>query len=95
MDLGRDGTAECNECFPLLLVAWTPDPTHAQLIEGVRSLLSVPALMVAMALARPREQHQRLPELMLTYGTGTLMVTLCTGHHARALSERNNDHSSA
>ena len=65
--------------FLLLLVAWTPDPTHAQLIEGVQGrYFLVPALMVAMALARPREQHQRLPELMLTYGTGTLMVMLCT-----------------
>ena len=72
--------------FLLLLVAWTPDPTHAQLIEGVQGrYFLVPALMVAMALAAPQEQKERLPGLMLTYGSGSVMVMVCTTLTLRVL----------
>ena len=72
--------------FLLLLVAWTPDPTHAQLIEGVQGrYFLVPALMVARALAAPQEQQERLPGLMLTYGSGSVMVMVCTTLTLRVL----------
>ena len=72
--------------FLLLLVAWTPDPIHAQVIEGVQGrYFLVPALMVAMALAAPQEQKERLPGLMLTYGSGSVMVMVCTTLTLRVL----------
>ena len=72
--------------FLLLLVAWTPDPTHAQLIEGVQGrYFLVPALMVAMALAAPQEQRECLPGLMLTYGSGSVMLMVCTTLTLRVL----------
>ena len=72
--------------FLLLLVAWTPDPTHAQLIEGVQGrYFLVPALMVAMALAAPQKQQQRLPGLMLSYGSGSVMLMVCTALTLRVL----------
>jgi uncharacterized membrane protein len=65
--------------FLLLLVAWTPDPTHAQLIEGVQGrYFLVPTLMVAMAVAAPQEQQQHLRGLMLSYGSGSVMLMVCT-----------------
>ena len=72
--------------FLLLLVAWTPDPTHAQLIEGVQGrYFLVPALMVAMALAAPQKQQQRLPGLMLSYVSGSVMLMVCTALTLRVL----------
>ena len=71
--------------FLLLLVAWTPDPNHAQLIEGVQGrYFLVPALMVAMALAAPQEQ-QRLQGLMLSYGSGSVMLMVSTALSLRVL----------
>ena len=72
--------------FLLLLVAWTPDPTHAQLIEGVQGrYFLVPALMVARALAAPQQQHERLQGLKLTYGFGSVLVMVCTTLTLRVL----------
>ena len=72
--------------FLLLLVAWTPDPTHAQLIEGVQGrYFLVPALLMAKALAGPHEQQERLPGLMLTYGSGSVMLMVCTTLTLRVL----------
>lgn len=72
--------------FLLLLVSWTPDPTRAQLIEGVQGrYFLVPALMVAMALAAPQGQQQRLSGLMLSYGSGSVMLMVCTALTLRVL----------
>ena len=65
--------------FLLLLLTWTPNPLHAQLIEGVQGrYFLAPALMLAKALRAPREQQERLPSMMLTYGSGSVMVMVCT-----------------
>lgn len=72
--------------FLLLLVSWTPNPAHAQLIEGVQGrYFLVPALMVAMALAAPQGQQRRLPSLMLSYGSGSVMLMVCTALTLRVL----------
>lgn len=72
--------------FLLLLVAWTPDPGNALLIEGVQGrYFLVPALMVAMALAAPQKQQQRLPGLMLSYVSGSVMLMVCTALTLRVL----------
>ena len=72
--------------FLLLLVAWTPDPTRAQLIEGVQGrYFLLPALMVAMALGAPQGQQQRLQGLMLSYGSGSVMLMVCTALTLRVL----------
>ena len=72
--------------FLLLLVAWTPDPIHAQLIEGVQGrYFLVPALMVAMAITTPQKQQQHLRRLMLTYVSGSVMVMVSTALTLRVL----------
>ena len=72
--------------FLLLLVAWTPDPTRAQLIEGVQGrYFLTPALMVAMALAAPKAKQQRLAGLMLSYVPGSVMLVVCTALTLRVL----------
>ena len=72
--------------FLLLLVAWTPDPTNAQLIEGVQGrYFLTPALMVAMALAAPKAKQQRLADLMLSYVPGSVMLVVCTALTLRVL----------
>ena len=71
--------------FLLLLVAWTPNPTSAQVIEGVQGrYFLVPALMISMALGEPK-QHQRLQGLMLSYGSGCVMLMVCTALTLRVL----------
>ena len=65
--------------FLLLLVAWTPDPTSAQLIEGVQGrYFLVPALMVAMALGAPQRQQRHLASLIMSYGSGSVMLLVST-----------------
>ena len=72
--------------FLLLLVAWTPNPTSAQLIEGVQGrYFLVPTLMLAMAIAEPQGHQQRLPSLMLSYGSGSVMLMVCTALTLRVL----------
>ena len=72
--------------FLLLLIAWTPDPTRAQLIEGVQGrYFLIPALMVAMAVATPQKQQQRLPSLMLSYVSGSVMLIVSTALTLRVL----------
>ena len=72
--------------FLLLLVAWTPDPTHAQLIEGVQGrYFLIPTLMVAMALAAPQEQQHRPRSLMMSYISGGVMLMVCTALTLRVL----------
>ena len=72
--------------FLLLLVAWTPDPTRAQLIEGVQGrYFLTPALMVAMALAAPKTKQQRLAGLMVSYIPGSVMLMVCTALTMRVL----------
>ena len=72
--------------FLLLLVAWTPDPANTLLIEGVQGrYFLVPALMVAMAVAPPQKQQQRLPSLMLSYASGSLMLMVSTALTLRVL----------
>ena len=72
--------------FLLLLVAWTPDPIHAQVIEGVQGrYFLVPALMVAMAVAPPQKQQQHLSSLMLTYVFGSVVLTISTALTLRVL----------
>jgi uncharacterized membrane protein len=72
--------------FLLLLVAWTPDPANALLIEGVQGrYFLVPALMVAMAVAPPQKQQQLLPSLMLSYGSGCVMLIVSTALTLRVL----------
>ena len=72
--------------FILLLVAWTPDPTHAQLIEGVQGrYFLIPTLMVAMALAAPQEQQHRPRSLMMSYISGGVMLMVCTALTLRVL----------
>ncbi|WP_170951326.1 DUF2142 domain-containing protein [Synechococcus sp. UW86] len=72
--------------FLLLLVAWTPDPANALLIEGVQGrYFLVPALMVAMAVAPPQKQQQRLPSLVLSYVSGSVMLMVSTALTLRVL----------
>ena len=72
--------------FLLLLVAWTPNPTSAQLIEGVQGrYFLVPTLMLAMAIAEPQGHQQRLPSLMLSYGSGSVVLAVCTTLTLRVL----------
>ena len=67
-------------------MAWTPDPANALLIEGVQGrYFLVPALMVAMALAAPQEQQQRLAGLMLSYVSGSVMLMVGTALTLRVL----------
>ena len=67
-------------------MAWTPDPANAKLIEGVQGrYFFVPALMVAIALGAPQGEQQRLQSLMLSYGSGCVMLMVCTALTLRVL----------
>ena len=76
--------------FLLLLVSWTPNPAHAQLIEGVQGrYFLVPALMVAMALAAPQGQQRATAKLDAVLRIRQRDVDgLYNAHPARALSDR-------
>ena len=41
--------------------------------------------MVAMAIATPQKQQQHLPSLMLSYGSGSVMLMVCTALTLRVL----------
>ena len=65
--------------FALLLLAWTPHPTQALLVEGVQGrYFLVPALVLAFAWAAPQPQLQRPGALLLTYGSGSVMLAVST-----------------
>ena len=65
--------------FVLLLLAWTPHPLQALVVEGVQGrYFLIPALLAATALAAPQPQLACLPALLVTYGFGTLVLLTST-----------------
>jgi hypothetical protein len=72
--------------FLLLLLAWTPDPTRALIIDGVQGrYFLVPALLLSVALAAPQPRLRCPSALLLTYGSGALVLAVSTLLSLRAL----------